>query len=174
MPMLDAYIPEGALTEEAEADLVSKLTDILLRNEGADPSNPAVRAIAWVFLHRPATVFVAGSPATEPRYKIVATVPEGQFDPERRAAMVREVTDAVLDAEQGAHDHDPSRVWVFPVELPDGTWGAAGRINTLADIAGFALGDPERGRRYAERRLADRRGGTQPTAVPGETQPTPV
>jgi len=165
MPMLDAYIPEGALTEGAETKLLSELTDILLRNEGADPSNPMVRSIAWVFLHRPAAVFVAGEPATAPRYKVVATVPEGQFDDERRAAMVREVTDAVLDAEQGAHERDPSRVWVFPTELPDGTWGALGRINTLADIAGFALGDPERGRRYAERRLAERRGAPQPAVA---------
>ncbi len=154
MPMLDAFIPEGALSSEAEQELLAQLTDILLRNEGADPQNPAVRSIAWVFLHRPAAVFVAGEPAQEPRYRIVASVPEGQFDPDRRQAMVREVTEAVLDAENGARERDPMRVWVFPQEIPDGTWGAAGRINTLADIAGFAIGDPEKGREYAERRLA--------------------
>jgi phenylpyruvate tautomerase PptA (4-oxalocrotonate tautomerase family) len=163
MPMLDAYIPEGALSAEAEEKLLSELTDILLRNEGADPTNPVVRSIAWVFLHRPAAVFVAGEPADAPCYKIVASVPEGQFDDERRAAMVKEVTEAVLDAEQGAHERSAARVWVFPTELPDGTWGAAGRINRLADIAGFAMGDLERGKRYAERRLAERRG--QPTPV---------
>ena len=54
MPMLDAYIPEGALSEQAERELLSDLTDILLEHEGADPANPVARAIAWVFLHRPA------------------------------------------------------------------------------------------------------------------------
>jgi hypothetical protein len=63
----------------------------------------------------------------------------------------------VLDAERGAYERDPMRVWVFANEIPDGTWGGAGRINTLADIAGFALGDPEQGRSYAEQRLAERR-----------------
>src|SRR5689334_12745820 len=142
MPMLDAYIPEGALSAEAENELLSQLTDILLRNEGANPADPIVRSIAWVFLHRPTAVYVAGEPAAEPRYRIVATVPEGQFDEQRRESMVKEVTEAVLDAEGGAHPRDPMRVWVFPTELPDGTWGAAGRINTLADIAGLAMGDP--------------------------------
>ena len=71
--------------------------------------------------------------------------------------MVREITEAVLDAEQGAHERDPSRVWVFTPEIPDGTWGGGGQIVTLADIAGFATGDPELGRRYAEQRLAERR-----------------
>jgi hypothetical protein len=49
------------------------------------------------------------------------------------------------------------RVWVFTPEIPEGTWGGAGRVITLADIATFATGDAERGRRYAEERLASRR-----------------
>jgi hypothetical protein len=40
--------------------------------------------------------------------------------------------------------------------VPDGTWGAGGRVVTLADIAGFATGDVEGGRRYAEERLGSR------------------
>jgi phenylpyruvate tautomerase PptA (4-oxalocrotonate tautomerase family) len=162
MPMLDAYIPEGALAPEAERELMSKLTDTLLRNEGADPSNPLVRSIAWVFLHRPQAVFVAGEPADAPRYRIVASVPEGQFNDERRRSMVHDVTEAVLDAEGGAHPREPQRVWVFPMEIPEGSWGAMGQIFGLADIAGFAMGDAEKGRRYAQRRLAERR---EPTAV---------
>jgi phenylpyruvate tautomerase PptA (4-oxalocrotonate tautomerase family) len=156
--MLDAFIPEGALPAEAEHKLLSDLTDILIRHEGADPANPAVRSIAWIFLHRPASVFVAGEPATAPRYRFIASVPEGQFNDERRQAIVAAITGAVLDAEGGAYERDPMRVWVFPTEIPDGSWGGGGRINTLADIAGFALGDREKGRAYASRTLADRRG----------------
>jgi len=156
MPMLDAFIPEGALSAEAEKRLLSNLTDILLRHEGADPSNPAARSIAWVFLHRPVTVFVAGEPAEEPRYRLIASVPEGQFDDERRQAIVEAVTEAVLDAEDGAYERNPLRVWVFANEIPDGTWGGGGRIVTLADIAGLVLGDAEQGRRHAEKQLAGR------------------
>jgi phenylpyruvate tautomerase PptA (4-oxalocrotonate tautomerase family) len=157
MPMLDAFIPDGALSAEAEHALLSQLTDILLRNEGADPTDPRTRDIAWVFLHRPSAVFVGGEPATAPRYRFVASVPEGQFDDKRRAAIVAEVTEAVLAAENGAYPADPQRVWVFPNELTDGTWGAGGRINTLADIVGYVTGDAEAGRAYAERRLSQRR-----------------
>jgi phenylpyruvate tautomerase PptA (4-oxalocrotonate tautomerase family) len=157
MPMLDAYIPAGALSPEAEEKLLADLTDILIVNEGADPTSDQVRSIAWLFVHRPEAVYVAGSPATAPRYRFLASVPEGQYDPERRQAMVSAITERVLDAEEGAHDRDPSRVWVFTPEVPDGSWGAMGRVVTLADIATFATGDPERGRRYAEQRLASRR-----------------
>ncbi|MEV6772251.1 hypothetical protein AB0N05_26835 [Nocardia sp. NPDC051030] len=154
MPMLDAFIPEGALTEAAEKQLIATLTDLLLEHEGADPNNPRARSIAWVFLHRPAAVFVAGAPADLPRYRIVASVPQGQFDPERRQAIVAAVTEAVLDAEEGRYERDPNRVWVFPTEIPDGTWGGGGRIATLADIVTLVTGDPERSRTYAEKRLA--------------------
>jgi phenylpyruvate tautomerase PptA (4-oxalocrotonate tautomerase family) len=158
MPQLDAYIPAGALTPDAEADLMAKVTDLLIRHEGADPTNETVRSIAWVFVHRPETVYVGGRPAAVPRYRFIASVPEGQFNEERRQAMTAEITDAVLDAEQGAHPRDPMRVWVFTLEVPDGAWGGGGRVVTLGDIAGLALGDPEAGREYAERVFAERRG----------------
>ena len=157
MPMLDAYIPAGALTADAERSLIAELTDLLLRHEGADPTDERARAIAWVFLHRPAEVFVAGEIADQPRYRFVASVPEGQFDDTRRAAIVADVTDAVLRAENGSHPHDPNRVWVFTNEIPEGTWGGAGRINTLADIVGYVTGDPDVGRAYAEQTLSARR-----------------
>ena len=64
MPMLDAYIPTDALTPDAEQQLLADLTDVLLTNEGADPSNPRVRSIAWLFVHRPQQVYVAGAPAS--------------------------------------------------------------------------------------------------------------
>ena len=161
MPMLDAYIPDGALDAEDERELLSRLTDILLEHEGADPANPVARQLAKVWLHRPAALFHAGEPASLPHYKVVCSVPEGQFDDGRRASMVRAVTDAVIEAERGRYDDDPNRVWVFPTEVPDGTWGGGGRIARLGDIAGLVLGDADRGRAYAERRLAAR----QPAAV---------
>jgi phenylpyruvate tautomerase PptA (4-oxalocrotonate tautomerase family) len=140
MPMLDAFIPEGALRPEAEARLVARVTDLLLQHEGVDPTNERGRSLAWVFVHRP-TVFVAGAPASRPRYRLVASVPEGQYDDERRAAVVASMTDAVLDAEEGAHPREPDRVWVLTHEVPDGTWGAGGRVTRLPDIAAFVVGD---------------------------------
>jgi phenylpyruvate tautomerase PptA (4-oxalocrotonate tautomerase family) len=162
MPMLDAYIPEGALSPAAEAKLMARLTDLLIEHEGADPRNETVRSIAWVFKHR-VDVFVAGAPADAPHYRFVASVPQGQFNAERRQAIVQAITEAVLDAEDGAHPRDPMRVWVFPTEIPEGTWGGAGRIVTLADIAGLAMGDAQKGREYAERVLAQR--GREPAPV---------
>jgi phenylpyruvate tautomerase PptA (4-oxalocrotonate tautomerase family) len=158
MPQLDAYIPAGALSAQHEHDLIAKLTDLLIRHEGADPTNETVRSIAWVFVHRPEAVYVGGAPASAPRYRFVASVPEGQFNAERRQALTEAITDAVLDAEHGTYPRDPMRVWVFTLEVPEGTWGGGGRVVGLADIAGLAMGDADAGREYAERVFAERRG----------------
>jgi phenylpyruvate tautomerase PptA (4-oxalocrotonate tautomerase family) len=154
MPMLDAYIPEGALEPEAERSLLSKCTDLLIEYEGADPTNETVRSIAWVFLHRHET-YVAGAPETEPHYRFVCQVPEGQYNAERRAGVTKAITEALAEAESGRWPNPETRVWVFTHEIPDGNWGALGRTVRLPDIAEFAAGP--KGREYGEQRLADRR-----------------
>jgi phenylpyruvate tautomerase PptA (4-oxalocrotonate tautomerase family) len=152
--MIDAYIPEGALRPEAEAALLNRLTDLLMTWEGFDPADPAMRAVSWVFLHRPAAVYVAGVPADAPRYKIVPTIPEGQFNERSRAGVVADVTEAVLDAEEARWPRDPGRVWVFPTEIPDGRWGGQGRVVRLADILARSLGNADEARILSAERIA--------------------
>jgi phenylpyruvate tautomerase PptA (4-oxalocrotonate tautomerase family) len=154
MPMCDAYIPKDALPADAERQLLSRVTDLLIEHEGADPRNEATRSIAWLFVHRP-EMFVAGAPADAPHYKFVCQVPEGQYDDERRAAVTAAITEAVVEAEDGRWPNPAFRVWVFSWEVPDGTWGGLGKIFRLPDIAGFAAG-PRAGEAAAER-LATRR-----------------
>jgi phenylpyruvate tautomerase PptA (4-oxalocrotonate tautomerase family) len=120
MPRLDAYIPEGALSDEAENQLLSKLTDILLRNEGADPADPAARSIAFVWLHRPAKMFVAVEPAEEPRYRFEPRVPQGQFDDERRQSMVAEITEGFSTPKTGLTSAIHSGFGCFPTRSPRG------------------------------------------------------
>src|SRR6266536_3350314 len=138
MPMLDAYIPEGALTPEAERKLLGTCTDLLLEHEGARPTNERARSLAWVFVHRHET-YVAGAPAEAPHYKFVCQVPEGQYDEKRRAAVTKAMTEALVEAEGGR--------WPDPE--------GRGRVVTLPDIAEFVIG--KAGRRYGEERLAERR-----------------
>lgn len=153
MPMIEACIPQGALKPDAERALMAKLTDILLTAEGLDPTSPKARAVSLIFLSRPTEVFVAGAPATEPRYRITCSVPEGQLDDARRELLVGAVTNAVLDAEQGARERTAARVWVFAVDVPEGHWGSRGKVQRLADIMTFLTGDAAKGNAHAKARL---------------------
>lgn len=153
MPMIDLCIPEGALEPKAEMRLIEELSEILIGVEGYDPSDERARAVTWAFVHR-TTVFVAGEPAGEARYRAVLSVPEGQYDHGAREAVVREVSEAFARAEGRSLDEVSRRVWVFPVEVPDGAWGSRGRVQRLPDIVAFLEGEDRRP--HAERRLAHR------------------
>ncbi|MBW7971310.1 Tautomerase enzyme [Bradyrhizobium sp. BR 10289] len=157
MPMIDLTIPEGALKPEAEARLVKELGDILIGHEGFDPANPVAQGVTVVFLHRPAAVFVAGARSQKPRYRIVPSVPEGQYTDASRKALVKDVTDAVVRAEGNSFEDVAPRVWVFPTEVEDGTWGSRGGVHRTADIHAFIAGD--HARKIGEERLARRRHG---------------
>ena len=101
MPMIDVTIPEGALKPEAEARLMKELSDILITHEGYSADNQVAQSVTVVFLHRPAAVFVAGKRAPFPWYRIVPSVPEGQYTEAKRRALVKDVTDAVVRADGG-------------------------------------------------------------------------
>lgn len=75
--------------------------------------------------------------------------------------MTPGITQAVADAEDGDWPHPELRVGVFTFEIPDGTWGGAGRVIPLADIYELVCplwpemeGEP---RQAAEQVLAARR-----------------
>jgi len=155
MPMIDVTIPEGALKPEAEERLIKELTDILITHEGFGADNKIAQSVTNDFLHRPAAVYVAGARSPTPRYRIVPTVPEGQYTDARRKALVKDVTDAVVRADGGKYEDVAPRVWVFPSEIPDGQWGSRGVIRRLPEIQAFIAGEHER--KVGEERLARRR-----------------
>lgn len=115
------------------------------------------QSVTVVFLHRPAAVFVAGAPSQKPRYRIVPSVPEGQYTDASRKALVKDVTAAVVRAEGSNVEDVAPRVWVFPTEVEDGTWGSRGGVHRTADIHAFIAGEHER--KIGEERLARRRHG---------------
>lgn len=155
MPMIDAFIPEGALAPDAEAQLMRELTDILIRHEGLDPEESRVRDVTWIFVHRPAAIYRAGALAAAPIYRIVPSVPEGQYTDAAREGLVAAVTEAVARAEGVSVDEIGKRLWVFPTELSDGCWGSRGVVRRLPDIMEY-FGGPEF-RALGERRLAAKR-----------------
>lgn len=90
--------------------------------------------------------------------------PEGQLDWDARDSVVAQVTEAILDAENGAWPRDPRRVWVFPLEIPEGHWGGAGHIVPLADILALTGISPEQARTLAAQRITATR--TEHTSLP--------
>jgi phenylpyruvate tautomerase PptA (4-oxalocrotonate tautomerase family) len=140
MPMIELTFPHGALQDEARAALIDRLTRTVGRWEGMSESEQVASSI-WAFVdERPAeSINAAGRPAARPRYRVQITVAEGSLDERRKSGLVAEVTEQVLEAEGSANEpRQAARVWVHLHELPDGNWGAVGRIWHLRDIVQFA------------------------------------
>ena len=140
MPMIDVTLPEGALSEEQRNALGERLTNTILKWEGA-AEIPFSRQITVVYFdERPAgSVYVAGEQETQTRYRVLITIPEGSIkEDERKANLVEEVTRDILEVD-GTDDESASfRVWVFIHEVPDGHWAGAGQIFRLRDIVKLA------------------------------------
>jgi phenylpyruvate tautomerase PptA (4-oxalocrotonate tautomerase family) len=140
VPMIDVTLPQGALSEDKRGELAGRLTGTILKWEGA-AEIPFSRQITLVYFdERPANaIYVAGAPATEPRYRVLVTIPEGSItEDERKAGLVEEITRDVLAVDGGEGDEAAFRVWVFIHEVPDGHWGGAGRVFRFRDIVKLA------------------------------------
>ena len=160
MPMIDVTIPEGALTPQAEEQLMKELSEILIKAEGFNVANDVARNVTWLFLHRPSAIYVAGTRSRTPRYRIVPTVPEGQYTDAAREALVRNVTEAVVRADGGKFEDVAPHVWVFPTEISDGHWGSRGAIRRLPEIQtmlGVGEADGKDHHKIGQDRLARRR-----------------
>lgn len=139
MPMIELTAPAGALTPAGREGIQRELASTLLRWEGA-PDSEFFRAAAWTYLHE----LPAGAQTTleddAPRFRVDVTVPQGALSDKRKAGLVEDVTGIVLKA-AGLAATEAARVWVLLHEQPEGTWGAAGRIVRIADLAAIAERD---------------------------------
>jgi 4-oxalocrotonate tautomerase family enzyme len=144
MPLIDLTYPAGTFTDAARTALVDELTSVLLRAERA-PDTDFFRSIAWVHVHElpEGTVLAAGRPVEAPTFRVQVTIPEGALSDRRKAEFVSEATRVVSEA-ANLGDADALRVWVLIDEVPDGNWGAGGRIVRFADLVGHAERERER------------------------------
>ena len=133
MPCLEVTYPAGAIDEGTREGLAESLTKTFMHWEGA-PDTEFFRDQCWVYFHELPEGMVnrAGVPTAVPIYRVNATVPEGAMSERRKAGLVKEVTDLLLEADGG--EPDPLRVWVLIGEVPNGNWGAAGQVIDFAQL----------------------------------------
>jgi phenylpyruvate tautomerase PptA (4-oxalocrotonate tautomerase family) len=135
--MIDLTIPAETLSAEHQAQLVNELTRIFIKWEGGTDV-PGYEYAAWSFVHEAKGTAIAGKlrdPDKAPLYRIVLSMPKGSMNDQRKAGMVAEVTEAVMQLEpRGRWREDVNRVWCVIADVPDGDWGVAGQIISLRDL----------------------------------------
>jgi phenylpyruvate tautomerase PptA (4-oxalocrotonate tautomerase family) len=139
MPTITVTAPAGAVAPAARDKLMKRLSDTLLKYEGASLDSAAAQEIAWTyFAEAPAGQFyVGGKPSSAARLKIEVTTPEGQLDDVSRTQLAQAIETIVKAEVQSAAGHGH---WVLFHEIVDGHWAAAGRIFRRADIIATVRG----------------------------------
>ncbi len=117
----------------------------MLRRAERAPETQFFRDITWVNVHElpEGTIFAAGRPVSEPTFRVQVTIPQGALSDRRKAELVSEATRVISEA-AGLGEADGLRVWVLINEVPDGNWGAGGRVVTFDELKGFAAQERER------------------------------
>lgn len=142
MPFVEVFAPRGAVREDQRAKISHAMVREVMEAEGA-PDTASARSISWLVWQDVDAWSVGGAavePDDAPRYVVRVGVPAGSMDDGKRADMVRRVTQVLADA-----DDDPERMWAEPDawvhinEVPEGNWGALGRVVRFEDIAAYVF-----------------------------------
>ena len=136
MPLIHISAPKGALNKNDQGSLVSRLSDAVLRSEGADPRDPAAQALVWAYYSELSTdqCYVGGKNLENSPLTIAVTTPQGALDDRRREQLVKDIG-SIVDDLIGHFDRRLNH-WVMLHELNDGGWGGGGQIFRLGDIQG--------------------------------------
>lgn len=143
MPFVEVFTPRGSVAPHRRDAIASRLVSEVMRAEGA-PDTPTARSISWLTWQELEGWWVGGErvdASAPPRYVVRVSVPAGSLDGPKRLDMVQRVTAVLARAED-----DPRRLerepaaWVHVNEIPEGHWGAMGRVVRFADIAGYVVG----------------------------------
>lgn len=126
MPLIDLTYSAGTIAAADRPTLIDELTTKLLHWEGA-PNDEFFRSIAWVHVHELPGEAVNAAAAPVSAVKIDVTVPEGALSERRKAGLVDDLT-ASVHAHSTLTQDEGIRVWVLIREVPDGNWGAAGKV----------------------------------------------
>ena len=151
MPLVRVTMIEGSLSEEQRAQLADEMTGVLLLIEGG-VDNPAGRSIAYVIFEEIAAKdwYVGGNLDDTYVYKggrfiFNVTVPLGSCNQDRKNAVHKAVNDSlfkVLGLQPAGRDG--SSAWVILHEVPEGHWGASGRMVGIRRISEIAQMSPDR------------------------------
>src|SRR2546425_9728913 len=143
MPFVEFFPPRGSVVPDRRDAIASQLVAEVMRAEGA-PDTPMARSISWLTWQELEGWWVGGErvdPVAPPRYVVRVSVPAGSLDDPKRLDMVQRVTAVLAGTEDDPHRLEREPVaWVHINEIPEGNWGARGRVVRFADIAAYVVG----------------------------------
>lgn len=134
MPRIEVKANEATVSKTRQNELITRLSNAVLKAENADPQNPAAQALVWAEYSASdnGASYVGGANVDKPPVVISITTPQGALNAERRAQLVAEVG-SIVDDIVGTFDNRLNH-WALLYEVAEGSWGGAGQIFPLVGI----------------------------------------
>lgn len=142
MPLAEIKVVKGHLSANQIKTLGGTITQTFMKHQRARPESAAAKSITCVEVTEidSGMFFVGGEPAQDVRLRVVYTVPFGSLDEDAKASLVNETTRLVLSVQDRDWEEDgPYDIWCIINEVPDGNWGAAGRIFRWREIMRWVI-----------------------------------
>jgi phenylpyruvate tautomerase PptA (4-oxalocrotonate tautomerase family) len=139
MPFVEVLVPKGALSGTQREAIKQRLVAEVMDVEGA-PDTPEARSISWLVMHEMEAWSVGGRTVGSeeaPRFVVRIAVPAGSLDEAKRELMMARVNDLLVEIDGSDRLRRSPEAWVHINEVPEGNWGAFGRIVSLSDIAAY-------------------------------------
>jgi phenylpyruvate tautomerase PptA (4-oxalocrotonate tautomerase family) len=142
MPIIEMYVQQGVLDDEAKRTLHERVGRQVLEIEGAHyDETPLARELTWMFIReQPPGGFSVGGELVDaggrPRFFTRISTPQRALDPERRAALAAAVHEEVaraLGMEPTELGPLEQTCWIDESCTPTG----GGRVVTFEDIMGL-------------------------------------
>lgn len=134
MPLIEVTAQQGALSKEDRDALMSRLSNAVLKAEGAPLDSAGAQSLVWAHcIERPqGTVYVGGETLDKAPLRIAVTTPPGALNDNTRrnlVAAIGSIVDDIVGPFEGRLNH-----WAMLYEVSDGSWGGAGTVFRLGDI----------------------------------------
>ena len=136
MPIIDVKVPAGVFDEGTKARLVERICTTTLKWERIEVG-PRAQSVTWAYLEERSldTLFIGGTQASRPIFRITLTTPQGMLDRERKARLVEELTGVVLEmAAWSGTIAQAANVWCIIHDVPADSWGGGGRLWSYEQI----------------------------------------
>ncbi len=134
MPLIQVTAQTKTLTNAQQNDLMSRVSNAVLKAERAPTDFEGARALTWAyFTEAPeGSVYIGGENIDNPPVRIAVTTPEGALNDGTRAELVAEIgeiVDDIVGGFEGRLNH-----WALLYEVAEGSWAGDGQIFPLAGI----------------------------------------
>lgn len=134
MPFIQVVAQDNLLNGHQRKKLSKRLSNAVLKAEGASISEPSAQATAFTHYYALPTgdIMIYGEVVDSPPMLVSVSTPEGLVTDQRRADLAAEVNEIVNDL-VGEHEGKPNHWFLFH-ELPEGRIGGMGQLFQLSDV----------------------------------------